>query len=96
MFHNHPPHKVLQLLKETKAAMAPDSVMLIDELIPPEMGGHVDVLSMDLTMMTAFAGMERTAEQWRHILAEAGLKLVNTYVYNAVSHETVLEVCLAE
>jgi hypothetical protein len=96
VFHNHPPHKVLKLLQETKAAMAPDSVMLIDEQIPPEMGGHVDVLSMDLTMMTAFAGMERTAQQWRSILAEAGLELGNTYVYNAVSHETVLEVFLAE
>jgi hypothetical protein len=96
VFHNHPPHKVLKLLEHTKAAMASDSVMLIDEQIPPEMGGHVDVLSMDLTMMTAFAGMERSEAQWRSILSEAGLKLVNTYVYNAVSHETVLEVCLAE
>jgi hypothetical protein len=96
VFHNHPPHKVLKLLEHTKAAMASDSVMLIDEQIPPEMGGHVDVLSMDLTMMTAFAGMERSEAQWRSILSEAGLKLVDSYVYNPVSHETVLQVCLAE
>ncbi len=75
--------------------MAPDSVMLIDEMIPPEMGAHVDALSMDLTMMTAFAGMERSEAQWRSILDEAGLKLIKKYEYNPASHESVLEVCLA-
>jgi hypothetical protein len=95
VFHNHPPHKVIKLLENTKAAMASDSVMLIDEMIPPEMGAHVDALSMDLTMMTAFAGMERSEAQWRSILDEAGLKLIKTYEYNPVSHESVMEVRLA-
>ncbi|KAF2789979.1 S-adenosyl-L-methionine-dependent methyltransferase [Melanomma pulvis-pyrius CBS 109.77] len=94
VFHNHPPHKVLQLLAHTKAAMAADSVILIDEMIPPEMGAHVDALSMDLTMMTAFAGMERSESQWREILVEAGLQLIKTYVYNPASHESVMEVRL--
>lgn len=69
--------------------------MLIDEMIPPEMNAHVDALSMDLTMMSAFAGMERSEVQWRNILDEAGLQLIKTYVYNPISHESVLEVRLS-
>lgn len=94
VFHNHPPHKVLKLLENTKEAMAPDSVMLIDEMILPEMGAHVDSLSMDLTMMSAFAGMERSEAQWCSILDEVGLRLIKRHEYNPVSHESVLEVRL--
>ncbi|KAI1779311.1 S-adenosyl-L-methionine-dependent methyltransferase [Hypoxylon cercidicola] len=94
VFHNHPPHKVRELLANTKEAMAPDSVLLIDEMILPETGSHVDPAAMDLTMMTAFAGMERTQAQWQSALSEVGLKLVETYVYNSLSHESVMDVRL--
>lgn len=94
VFHNHPHHKVLKLLANTKAAMAPDSILLIDEIILPETSAHIDAVSMDLTMMCAFAGMERTEKQWRDVIAEAGLKLTNTYLYNPVGHENVMEVRL--
>ncbi|KAI1360610.1 S-adenosyl-L-methionine-dependent methyltransferase [Xylaria arbuscula] len=95
VLHNHPHDKVLKLLENTKAAMTEESVLLIDEMILPTMGAHVDAVSMDLTMMSAFAGMERTETQWSTLLDEAGLKLVKTYLYNPVSHENVMEVCLA-
>jgi hypothetical protein len=74
--------------------MAADSVVLIDEMIPPEVGAHVDALSMDLTMMAAFAGMERSEAQWCSILDQAGLKLIRKYEYNPASHESVMEVRL--
>lgn len=94
VFHNHPPHKVLKLLENTKAAMAPDSVLLIDEMILPETDVHIDAASMDITMLAAFAGMERSEAQWRSVIDEAGLRLVKTYVYNPVSHESVMDVRL--
>jgi hypothetical protein len=94
VLHNHPPQKVLQLLENTKAAMAKDSVLLLDEMILPEKGANVDALSMDLTMLSAFAGMERTETQWREVIDEAGLKLERVFVYNEVSHESVMEVRL--
>ncbi|GAP90025.2 putative O-methyl transferase B [Rosellinia necatrix] len=96
ILHNHPHHKILKLLANTKAAMATvqDSILLIDEMILPETNAHVDAVAIDLTMMCAFAGMERTEKQWRSILDEAGLKLTNIYLYNPDSHESVMEVRL--
>ncbi|KAF2683182.1 S-adenosyl-L-methionine-dependent methyltransferase [Lentithecium fluviatile CBS 122367] len=95
VFHNHPPHNVLKLLKNTKDAMTADSVLLIDEMILPETGAHIDAVTMDITMLAAFAGMERSEAQWRSVIEQAGLKLVTTYVYNPLSHESVMKVCLA-
>jgi hypothetical protein len=45
-------------------------------------------------MLSAFAGMERTETQWREVIDEAGLKLERVFVYNEVSHESVMEVRL--
>jgi len=74
--------------------MATDSIILLDEWILPDTKANVDAVSMDLTMLTAFAGGERTEKQWRSIIDEIGLELVKIYVYNAVSHECVMDVRL--
>lgn len=94
VLHNHPPHKVRKLLENTKAAMTEDSIILIDEMIFPESKLHYDAASIDVTMLTAFASMERTEAQWRQTLSEAGLELVKKYTYNEVSYESVMDVRL--
>lgn len=94
VLHNHPPHKVRKLLENIKSAMVPDSILLVDEMILPEAGTHVDAASMDLTMLSAFAGMERTEAQWRSIIDKVGLSLRAIYVYNPLSHEGVMDLRL--
>lgn len=94
VLHNHPPARVRKILGNIRAAMSSDSILLIDEMILPEVNTHIDAASMDLTMMGAFAGMERTEEQWRSTIHEAGLELTKTYLYNPLSHENVMEVRL--
>ncbi|RYP14776.1 hypothetical protein DL765_006132 [Monosporascus sp. GIB2] len=94
VLHNHPDHKVRQLLENTKAAMAPDSVLLIDEMVLPENGVNEYAAAIDLCMMAAFASMERTEAQWRKILKDVGLELKITYSYNPVSYESVMDVRL--
>ncbi len=74
--------------------MATDSVILLDEMVLPEVGVSPYAAAMDLVMMSAFAGMERTESQWRRIIESVGLKLVKTYVYNATSYESVMDVRL--
>lgn len=81
-------------MENIKEAMSADSILLIDEMILPEIDTHVHAASMDLTMMGAFAGMERSKKQWDQIIDEAGLKLTGLYLYNPVSHEHVMEVRL--
>ncbi|KAI0411469.1 S-adenosyl-L-methionine-dependent methyltransferase [Xylaria grammica] len=94
VLHNHPDHKVCLLLNNIKSAMATDSVILLDEMVLPEVGVSPYAAAMDLVTMSAFAGMERTESQWRGIIESVGLKLVKTYVYNAASYESVMDVRL--
>lgn len=74
--------------------MTSDSILLIDEMIFPEMGLSFNAASIDMTMLGAFAAMERTEAQWRETLKRAGLELVKTYTYNPMSYESVMDVRL--
>lgn len=92
VLHNHPDHKVVELLRHFRNAMAPDSVLLLDEWVLPESGVSAYAAAMDLVMMGAFAGMERTEDQWRKLLDRAQLRLTKTYTYNPLRYESVMEV----
>jgi hypothetical protein len=92
--HNHPPHKVKLLFSNIRDAMAPDSVMLVDETVLPETGANFIATSIDLTMMGAFASMERTEDDWRELIEAAGLELTKVYRYNPNDMECVMEVRL--
>ncbi|KAI0543160.1 S-adenosyl-L-methionine-dependent methyltransferase [Xylaria digitata] len=94
VLHNHPLHRIHKLLENTKSATAPDSILLLDKMVLPDTKAHVNSVSMDLTMMGAFAGGEHSALQWKQIFDEARLKLTGTYLYNPVDHESVMELCL--
>ncbi|RYP66868.1 hypothetical protein DL769_005900 [Monosporascus sp. CRB-8-3] len=95
VFHNHPDHKVRQVLEHTKSAMTAESVLLIDEILVPEVGVSHEAAAHDMTMLAAFAGAERSEAQWTGIFANVGLRLVKTYTYNAPSYESVMDVRLA-
>lgn len=74
--------------------MGPESILLIDEMILPETGVNLMAASIDMTMLTALAGMERTEAQWREILGEVGLELVETFMYAPLHYEGVMHVRL--
>ncbi|RYP50584.1 hypothetical protein DL768_003929 [Monosporascus sp. mg162] len=94
VLHNHPPHKVRRVLENIKAAMGPESVLLIDEMVFPEKGVSLNAASIDMTMLSAFASMERTETQWRQTFEDVGLELVRTYTYYPSSYESVMDVRL--
>lgn len=94
VLHNQPPHKVRQLLENIKNAMGPDSVLLVDEMVFPETGVNYIAASIDMTMLSAFASMERTEAQWRETFKDVGLELVRTYTYYPLSYESVMDVRL--
>ncbi len=94
VLHNHPPSQVRRLLENTRAAMGPGSVLLVDEMVFPEAGVSFDAASIDLTMLAAFASTERTEAQWRETFEEVGLQLTRTYTYNPRSYESVMDVRL--
>ncbi|KAI1744998.1 S-adenosyl-L-methionine-dependent methyltransferase [Xylaria scruposa] len=92
--HDHPNHKVSRIIQNIKVVMAPDSILLVDEIILPEARLNTVIASIDLCMLATFASMERTETQWRDIFHEEGIDLMNTYVYNPFTYEGVLDVRL--
>ncbi|KAI1379800.1 S-adenosyl-L-methionine-dependent methyltransferase [Hypoxylon crocopeplum] len=95
VFHNHPPHKVRMLLETIKAAMKPESVLLVDEMVLPEENVNYMAASIDMTILAAFASMERTEAQWTTLFEDVGLRMVRTYTYSPLTYETVMDVRLS-
>ncbi|KAH8751347.1 O-methyl transferase B [Diaporthe sp. PMI_573] len=96
VLHNHPPGKLRQILENTKAAMGPQSVLLVDEQVLPEERVNFIAACIDITMLSAFASMERTEQQWCEVFKDVGLELVRTFVYNSVNYESVMDVRLPQ
>lgn len=94
VLHNQSPSNLRKLLENTKAAMAADSVLLIDEMVLPETGVSAIAASIDLTMLSSLASAERTKEEWTELLGDLGLEIVKTYTYNERTYETVMEIRL--
>lgn len=94
VLHNQSPDKVRRLLENIKAAMRPESILLVDELVLPEACVNYIAASIDMTMLSTFASMERTEAQWREMFELVGLELVRTYMYYPQGYESVMDVRL--
>ncbi len=70
----------IEILRNTRAAAGTHGTVLIIEQITPEKvelnTQHATVIRGDIHMMVATGGMERTASEYRDLLAQAGLDLV--------------------
>ena len=78
ILHDWNDERALTILKSCRAAMSPDARLVVLEQIVPDVlkddMAHRAVIRGDLTMLTV-GGKERTAEEYRILLAEAGLRL---------------------
>lgn len=71
----------LKILKNTTSAMRKGySKLLLNEFILPNQGCPLFAAGFDLQMMAMHAGQERTEQQWRALLAKAGLKVLKCWV----------------
>ncbi|KAI9800584.1 MAG: hypothetical protein M1833_003242 [Piccolia ochrophora] len=94
IMHNWPDAECRKILQNIVPAMAPDSRVLIAEMVVPDNVESVDltVYWMDLTMLL-MGGKERTEKDWSALLDSAGLKLLKIWRSSAGA-QTVLEACL--
>ena len=81
IIHDWPDEKALLILKNTKAALSPDSVILIDDIVIPNTGAPLQATQLDLVMMITLASLERTKDQWESLTERAGLKIQKIYTY---------------
>jgi hypothetical protein len=68
-----------QVLQACRRAMAPEArLVIVDQVLPERVepnSAAASGLLLDLTMMVMLAGRERTASEFRALLAAAGLRL---------------------
>lgn len=64
-----------RFLGNTVEAMGPESSLLIDDWVLPEMDASLDEASEDMLMLSFLSGMERSESQWTALLDSAGLEI---------------------
>ena len=86
--------KCIEILKHLAAAAAPDSVILISEMMIPATTGEGDlpIVCMDMSMLN-MGGKERSDKQFAEILTAAGLEL--TKVWEGFGADRLLEARLS-
>lgn len=98
--HNWQDREAIVILSHIADAMAPDSRLLIGEMVVPKVpktgyeGLDMTVYWMDLCMLV-IGGKERSEKEFKAILDAAGLRLVKIW-WSQLSSQTVLECRLKE
>lgn len=81
ILHDWSDYKCLEILSGLKSAMKPGySLLLLHEMIIPEMGASGFHAMLDLTMMAFNSGMERTGSQFTALLNKAGFEVIKIWV----------------
>lgn len=80
--HDWDEERATTILKNCRAAMKPSArLVLIERILPDKVGPEqdgLDAVMLDLHMMVVLGGRERTTDEYRELLAAAGLKMTNT------------------
>jgi hypothetical protein len=90
MLHAWPDETCKQILRNTASAMTDKSVLLIDEMVLPEMGTPPRAAQLDMAMMVCAAAKERTAAQWKELLSDAGMKIDRIWKYTEECQDCVI------
>jgi hypothetical protein len=77
IIHDWDDERAGRILQNINAAMSPEGkVLIVDSVIPENNEPHFSKL-LDLEMLVSPGGVERTATEYRELLAAAGLRLTN-------------------
>jgi hypothetical protein len=90
ILHNWDDDKAVKILANIVPAMSADSLVLIDEVVVPDMGAHVWPAGLDLQMFALFGAFERTTSQWDSLLKRAGLRPVAVKKYAPVMGTSII------
>ena len=71
--------------------MEEESVILVDEIVVPDVGASSWTTSIDLTMLCGHASTTRTQSQWDDVFAQAGLKRLSTMEYQGHTGESLMK-----
>ena len=76
VLHNWDDDSCIRILKNCRTAMHSRSSLLVIERVIPEIGTKSDSKLFDINMLVMVGGQERTEDQYRRILRDAGFTLM--------------------
>ncbi|KAL3468555.1 S-adenosyl-L-methionine-dependent methyltransferase [Aspergillus heterothallicus] len=83
VLHDWPDKQCFEALGHIRDAMAPDSVLLLHEILGLDDKLHgaeaENTVALDFMMMEVFASLERTQAQWIDLLERAGFRVSKVY-----------------
>jgi hypothetical protein len=90
ILHDYPDEQCCKILQNTITAMTEDSVLLIDEIVIPEMGAAWRATQMDMTMLSTLAAKERSEKEWYALLESVGLHIVKIWKYTEECEDCII------
>lgn len=95
VLHDWPDTHCHSILTQLAAAMTPGySRLIINEMVIQDKDASLVAVQRDICMMVAAGAIERTEQQWRDMVAKAGLKVEG--IWNAVLEEESVVVLMKE
>jgi demethylsterigmatocystin 6-O-methyltransferase len=92
ILHDWPDKTCVLILKQLRAAMKGDSVIIIDEIVVQNTDSTWKQVNYDLVMMVALGGLERSKEQWKNLVSAADLKLREVIRYDEGTGDSIIVV----
>jgi len=90
VLHDWPDSRAARILERVAAAATPTSRVLVIENVRPRSGGGLLLAYLDLQMLAAWEGRERTLDEYRDLLRGAGLALTDVRVIDPRGGMTML------
>jgi hypothetical protein len=75
IIHDWPDDRAVQILRNVRAAATPGTTMLLVEFVMPEHDREFPGKLLDLEMLLGAAARERTASEYRRLLARGGFQM---------------------
>ena len=89
VLHDWPDAKARLILENTIEAMAEDTIILVDDMVPPNKGVNWPVTQVDMTMMANVGSRERTESEWNELYESVGLKTLRRLIYTPYLYESI-------
>lgn len=74
------------------AVMSEESVILVDEMMLPNMRVPWQAVDLDVSLMATLAAMERSERQWVELFQEVGLRIERRFTYEEETGHSVMVV----
>jgi len=91
IMHDWPDDQCITILNLLVQAFAPDSQILIDEMVLPEQGVPWEATTLDLGMMSSLGACQRTTREWSALLDAAGLRILRIDAYVPRTFESIIQ-----